>query len=519
LTSRYLSSDTQGEQIAKKEAPMSNLTLINPAQSPEEPGDSPTGAALLDQVSHFIGRYLQCSEHQRDLMALWCLHTHGWPSARVTPYLSIQSAYKQSGKSLCLQLLSLLCNRSALTTSFTLSSLTQRLDDSPTFLLDECQATVGTRARPKSPALRAILASGFQIGLGYTGKSSERNIFGPKAFAGRGPLPEELADRSIPIILTPLDETRGPKVERFNLRRAALEAKRLQVDLSEWIPDNPEDQELSSTPSTPSTLSTSSSDCVPETLEELDAKLLQEIRDGIPKDLEDHEYLAAYPSYPLEDFPPYFSPRQRDMTEPLLQLADAIGGEWPSRIRQALISLFEEQSVFDLRHSVQLLADIRDCFVYHGYPERLSTALLLEWMQSLPARPWDADGPITARTIAKLLAAFEIHPRIQRHGQASPARGYQLQDFVEPWQAHLGFNLALKDHGLSEILNKDAGCNAITDSGAVSDDLSSEAKSLGSDQDPSEIPNKGGHCNAVNPIPPQKVPGSSLETSVQQEAI
>jgi hypothetical protein len=481
---------------------MSSLTLINPAQSPEEPDDSPTGAALLDQLAHFIGRYLQCSEHQRNLMALWCVYTHGWPSARVTPYLSIQSAYKQSGKSLCLQLLSLLCNRSALTTGFTLSSLTQRLDDSPTFLLDECQATVGTRDRPKNPALRAILASGFQIGPGYTGKSGERNIFAPKAFAGRGSLPEELADRSIPIILTPLDETRGQNVERFNLHRATLEARRLQADLSEWIPEHLKDQENQLT------------------LEEMDAKLLQEIRDGIPKDLEDQEYLAAHPSYPLEDFPPHFSPRQRDMSEPLLQLAGAIGGEWPSRIRQALISLFEEQSVFDLRYSVQLLADFRDCFAYHGYPERLSTALLLEWMQSLSARPWDANGPITARTVAKLLAAFEIHPRVQRNGKASPARGYQLQDFVESWQAHLAFNLPLKDHGLSEILNKDAGCNAITDSGAVSvDDLSSEAKSLVTDQGSSEVPNKDGHCNAVNRIPPQKVPGSSLDTSVQQNAV
>ena len=33
---------------------MSGLTLFNPTQSPEEPDDSPTGAALLDQVAHLI---------------------------------------------------------------------------------------------------------------------------------------------------------------------------------------------------------------------------------------------------------------------------------------------------------------------------------------------------------------------------------------------------------------------------------------------------------------------------------
>ena len=33
---------------------MSGLTLVNPTQSPEEPDDSPTGAALLDQVTQLI---------------------------------------------------------------------------------------------------------------------------------------------------------------------------------------------------------------------------------------------------------------------------------------------------------------------------------------------------------------------------------------------------------------------------------------------------------------------------------
>src|SRR5437016_4846921 len=171
--------------------------LATRPESTEEPaieGPKIDGSALLDQVSQFIGRYLQCSEHQRTVMALWALHTHCLSVAQFTPYLSIQSAEKQSGKTLCLQLLSLLCESPALTAGFTASTLARRMDTRSNepisaLLLDECQATVGTHARPKNPALRAILASGFQIGPGYTGKSGERAIFAPKAFAGRGPLP------------------------------------------------------------------------------------------------------------------------------------------------------------------------------------------------------------------------------------------------------------------------------------------------------------------------------------------
>jgi hypothetical protein len=51
----------------------------------------------------------------------------------------------------------------------------------------------------------------------------------------------------------------------------------------------------------------------------------------------------------------------------------------------------------------------------------------------------------------------------------SPARGYQLEDFVPLWEAHLSFDPAdVTRAQQSEIANKDAGCNAVTDSGEVS---------------------------------------------------
>src|SRR5947209_8173467 len=95
------------------EAAMPNETLTAPAKlsdsTPEE------GSVLLDEVTEFIGRYLQCSEHQRTVMALWIFHTHCLPAAQVTPYLAIQSSEKESGKTLCLELLSMLCDFPALT--------------------------------------------------------------------------------------------------------------------------------------------------------------------------------------------------------------------------------------------------------------------------------------------------------------------------------------------------------------------------------------------------------------------
>ncbi|HKD13849.1 MAG TPA: hypothetical protein VKE71_04815, partial [Candidatus Angelobacter sp.] len=120
---------------------------VRPATSttkPEPtPGSQPTsidGAQLLRQITQFIGRYLHCSEHQRTVLALWVFHTHCFPAAQVTPYLAIRSNHKQSGKTLCLQLISRLCSEPAFSAGFTAATLTRRIDPAiPTLLLDEFQ--------------------------------------------------------------------------------------------------------------------------------------------------------------------------------------------------------------------------------------------------------------------------------------------------------------------------------------------------------------------------------------------
>src|SRR5215471_2833550 len=195
--------------------PAETLTTTTPPETQVVSEDqelemSISGVGLLDDIDRYLRRYLECSEHQRAVMAFWVLHTFCLSAAQVTPYLAIQSAEHQSGKSLCLQLLSMIAPDSTLTTAYTAASLSRRTDDPiPTVLLDEFQAIIGTRVRSKSPLLRAVLASGFQRGVGYTTATRELNLFAPKAFAGMGQLPGEIAERSISIVLEP--STAGSK--------------------------------------------------------------------------------------------------------------------------------------------------------------------------------------------------------------------------------------------------------------------------------------------------------------------
>ena len=405
------------------------------------------GSALLHDITQFLARFLQCSEHQRTILALWVLHTYCYYTAEVTPYLSIQSTDKQSGKTLCLQLLSLLCENPALTSGFTVHKLTARMSLRPVsaILLDECQAIVGTRSRPKTPVLRGLLASGFHRGLGYTGPFEEDDIFCPKAFAGRGPLPEELADRSIPIILQPL-----------------------QPHTSEIINNDAGGNTVADDGKTPNANHKSSTTHQEFPVERFHHYVALKATEPLCERLaawgEKHlPVLEKMPPYKEYDFPPNLSPRRQDLCEPLLQLAHLVGGPWPTRLGEALISTFAEEADFHLQHSRQLLADLRDCLADHGYPERIQTTTLLDWLHSLPARPWDTEGSLSAYKLARMLGAFAIRPRNQRIGKGDkPLRGYQLEHFQEAWEKHLGFEVPQ-----SEIAKKDAVCNTVSDVGKL----------------------------------------------------
>src|SRR5437763_12708976 len=67
----------------------------------------PETQTVINQVVDFYGQYLSCSPEQLDLLALWTLHTHCFQSAPFSPPLNISSRRPQSGKTLCLELLSL----------------------------------------------------------------------------------------------------------------------------------------------------------------------------------------------------------------------------------------------------------------------------------------------------------------------------------------------------------------------------------------------------------------------------
>ena len=252
----------------------------------------PNGSALLEKLAAFVRRYVVLSDEQATIIALWVVHTHAFDAADATPYLNVFSAEKRSGKTRLLEVLSLLAARSWLTGRVTAAVLVRKVAaETPTLLLDESDAAF-KGDREYAEALRGILNAGFRRGgvtslcVGQGANLSYRDfpVFGPKAIAGIGKLPDTIADRSVPIELR--RRRAGEGVARFRVRKAEREGLSLRDAATAWA--------------------------------EANIERLSSAEPQLPDELDD---------------------RAQDIIEPLLAIADEVGGEWPERAREAAVKL------------------------------------------------------------------------------------------------------------------------------------------------------------------------------------
>jgi putative DNA primase/helicase len=80
--------------------------------------------------------------------------------------------------------------------------------------------------------------------------------------------------------------------------------------------------------------------------------------------------------------PEFLSDRQQHGAEPLLAIADAAGGDWPSWARAALIDTYSSNSGADESFAVRLLSDIRDVFCEKNERELSSNELVALYRSS-----------------------------------------------------------------------------------------------------------------------------------------
>ena len=300
----------------------------------------PDGAELLDQTVAFIRRFVVLSSAQADVMALCILHSHAVAAADTTPYLHLTSVEKQSGKTRALEVCQLLVFRPWYTGRTTAAALVRKVNaEHPTLLLDETDAAF--RATEEYvQALRGTLNLGHRRGgkvtvcVGQGGEIATQNfdVFGPKAIAGIGKLPDTVADRSIPIELQ--RKSSAEKVERFRRRVVEPEVHQLREQLHKWAETN--------------------------------IRSLRELWPELPEQL---------------------TVRQQDCVEPLFAIADIAGGNWPRRARVALLELLTGTAAEDDSVGVRLLADVQAVFMAKRV-DKLPSAELIDALAQFEGARW-----------------------------------------------------------------------------------------------------------------------------------
>jgi hypothetical protein len=350
---------------------------------------APTLAEALARIEGFLRRYVVLARPEAVIaVVLWIAHTHALGSADATPYLAISSPEKQSGKTRLLECLALLahdCSGIAITP--TASTIYRSLEAAPgaTLLLDELDAVFRDRS-DRYEEVRAVINAGHRRGATVprsvpgpknTWLVKQFPVFGPKALAGIGKLPDTVTDRAIPIRM--LKRKRSEPIAKFRVRTATSESASIVAGLV--------------------------------------------------------AALAAQPPGFEADLPAELPDRAADAWEPLLAIADASAGDWPSRARRAAIVLHASREQDDSL-GLRLLSDVRLVFDAHGV-ERISTADLITALQADEESPWTSErSPLTPRRLARLLHPFEIGSKQVRIG-ATGQKGYLREAFVDSWERYL----------------------------------------------------------------------------------
>lgn len=378
---------------ALPETPSWENSLKKPPAADHKPWpDVVDGSALLGELVNFIRRFVVMTEGQATVWALWVAHTHALDAAEQTPYLSITSPEKRSGKTRVLEVSELVVARPWLTGRVSAAALVRKIDfERPTLLLDESDAAFNGE-KDYAEALRGILNTGHRangcaslcVGKGADLEVRDFSTFCPKAIAGIGRLPDTVADRAISIRLR--RKAGAEKVARFREKAVRTEASPLLAKLEAWAAAN-----------------------------------MQNLR-------------AAKP-----ELPDQLSDRAQDGAEPLLAIADVAGGGWPERARQALVKLFSGVDSEDDSIGVQLLRDCRSVFEARSDEDRLASASLCGALLELEESPWrelHKRGPLTVRDLSRLLSRYGIISGTIRVGEKT-AKGYYRSAFEDDWARYV----------------------------------------------------------------------------------
>ncbi|GAA1012077.1 DUF3631 domain-containing protein [Streptomyces thermogriseus] len=356
------------------------------------------GAALLDEVEAFHRRFnVFPTEAAYAAVALWDAHAHLLDAFDSTPRLAFLSPEPGSGKTRALEIVETLVPQPMVAVNASAAALFRAVSGGngrPTILFDEIDTIFGPKAGDNEE-LRGFLNAGHRrTGVTYrcVGDGGNQTVqafpsYCAVAMAGLGSLPDTILTRS--VIIRMRRRARNEKVEPFRARIHEAEGHKLRDRLAAWA---------------------------------------EQVRESV---------MGAWP-----EMPEGVTDRPADVWEPLLAVADAAGGHWPGRAREACVTLVKASQANDKGSiGIRLLTDLRD-HVLIGI-DRLPTVAILDRLNALDDAPWaDLNGkPLDSRRLSKMLSEYvtaDGTPITSRNIKTGGGvlKGYYAADLYDAWQRY-----------------------------------------------------------------------------------
>jgi hypothetical protein len=344
------------------------------------------GRRMIEEVYSFLGRFISYpNEYAHIAHALWIIHAHLMEKWDSTPRLAFLSAEPASGKTRALEITELLVPNAVCAVNVSPAYLFRKVGcgEGATILFDEIDTVFGPKAR-ENEELRALLNAGHRR-AGVIGRcvvrgkeifTEEIPAYAAVALAGLGWLPDTILSRS--VIVRMRKRGNDEPVEQFRRRIHASQGHEIRDQIETWASGTQ----------------------------------------------------VSWPKMPDE-----IQDRDADVWEPLIAVADAIGGEWPARARRAGIALVAASKNLEPSLGVQLLTDLREVF---GGSDEMASKAILYALNSLEESPWGTlrGKPMDERGLANHLKEYGVRSRSIRIGGSTP-KGYRRDDLYEVWNRYL----------------------------------------------------------------------------------
>ena len=347
------------------------------------------GEVMLRKVYDFLGRFIAYpSDHAHVAHALWVVHAHLMDVWESTPRIAFLSAEPASGKSRALEATELLVPNPVAAVNVSPAYLFRKVgcDEGATILFDEIDTVFGPKAK-ENEELRGLLNAGHRRGAvagrcvvrGKEIVTEEIPAYAAVALAGLGWLPDTILSRS--VIVRMRRRHQGERVEPFRRRLYEGQGHAVRNLIAVWARANGSN--------------------------------------------------ITWPEMPHE-----IQDRDADVWEPLIAVADAAGGSWPKRAREAAVALVAESKDREPSLGMRLLADVRTAF--GDRTEEMTSKAMLAALHAMEEAPWkDIKGkPLDERGLANRLRQYGVKSKVIRVGTATP-RGYTRADLYDAWVRYL----------------------------------------------------------------------------------